>query len=221
MCSPFSVAGLSQKQYFPEMDVPLPGNWVAHQQSLDSHTMRFTLGDGSRPLSVREVIELWRSDEAFRQFYARLLSASTFRAFFWETPPLTTATLDREFEFVLVGSSALVDLQPEAAPFAEHFSAAEKQSVLAFPNLGGDAMLVVPVPIAEPHCYPHLAAFLRNAPAPQTSELWRSVGEAVRQRVSNVPLWLSTAGLGVSWLHLRLDSRPKYYRHLPYKSPRH
>ncbi|MGI9175867.1 MAG: DUF6940 family protein [Rhodothermales bacterium] len=24
-------------------------------------------------------------------------------------------------------------------------------------------------------------------------------------------MWLSTAGGGVSWLHVRLDSRPKYY----------
>ncbi len=24
------------------------------------------------------------------------------------------------------------------------------------------------------------------------------------------------AGLGVAWLHIRLDDRPKYYRHAPY-----
>ena len=35
----------------------------------------------------------------------------------------------------------------------------------------------------------------------------------MQQRVSASPLWLSTAGMGVSWLHLRLDSRPKNYRH--------
>ena len=26
------------------------------------------------------------------------------------------------------------------------------------------------------------------------------------------PVWVSTAGMGVSWLHVRFDSRPKYYR---------
>jgi len=30
--------------------------------------------------------------------------------------------------------------------------------------------------------------------------------------------WLSTSGLGVGWLHVRLDSRPKYYTYEPYKS---
>jgi hypothetical protein len=31
------------------------------------------------------------------------------------------------------------------------------------------------------------------------------------------PVWLSTAGAGVSWLHVRLDDRPKYYGYRPYQ----
>jgi hypothetical protein len=31
------------------------------------------------------------------------------------------------------------------------------------------------------------------------------------------PEWLSTAGAGVSWLHVRLDDRPKYYGYAPYR----
>ena len=46
--------------------------------------------------------------------------------------------------------------------------------------------------------------------------LWRTVGEAVSERITDRPLWLSTAGGGVAWLHVRLDSRPKYYGHTPY-----
>ena len=30
------------------------------------------------------------------------------------------------------------------------------------------------------------------------------------------PTWVSTAGGGVAWLHVRLDSAPKYYTHRPY-----
>ena len=33
-----------------------------------------------------------------------------------------------------------------------------------------------------------------------------------------VHLWVSTSGLGVYWLHVRLDSYPKYYQHAPYKN---
>ena len=30
------------------------------------------------------------------------------------------------------------------------------------------------------------------------------------------PVWMSTSGAGVSWLHIRLDSRPKYYQYRPF-----
>jgi hypothetical protein len=39
----------------------------------------------------------------------------------------------------------------------------------------------------------------------------------MHQRVSAKPVWLSTAGGGVAWLHVRLDDRPKYYAHAPYR----
>jgi hypothetical protein len=28
--------------------------------------------------------------------------------------------------------------------------------------------------------------------------------------------WISTSGLGVPWVHVRLDSYPKYYQYRPY-----
>ena len=37
--------------------------------------------------------------------------------------------------------------------------------------------------------------------------------QALLQRLGARPVWLSTAGGGVDWLHVRLDDRPKYYRH--------
>jgi hypothetical protein len=37
------------------------------------------------------------------------------------------------------------------------------------------------------------------------------------ERVGSKVVWLSTAGAGVSWLHVRLDDRPKYYQFEPYR----
>jgi hypothetical protein len=37
------------------------------------------------------------------------------------------------------------------------------------------------------------------------------------QRLNEKPVWLSTAGGAVSWLHVRLDDRPKYYHYAMYK----
>ena len=41
--------------------------------------------------------------------------------------------------------------------------------------------------------------------------------DAVAARLSDRPLWLSTSGAGVAWLHVRLDDRPKYIQHAPYR----
>ena len=49
--------------------------------------------------------------------------------------------------------------------------------------------------------------------------LWRAVGDALRTRLGSRPTWVSTSGLGVSWLHVRLDRLPKYYTHAPYRDP--
>ena len=65
--------------------------------------------------------------------------------------------------------------------------------------------------------YPHLATFIRAASADHKHALLSAIGSALVRRISDTPVWLSTAGLGVAWLHVRLDSRPKYYKYLPYR----
>ena len=190
--------------------------WKAHTNKIVQQTVRTTLRDESGDLSFRAVIELWRDKKEFREYFTTLIQESSFDAFFWETPPVTDKTLGRPFEFVLVQSTSLAHLQPDPSPFMQHFSSHPSKTVLTFPNLGGDAILVVPAPLADQACYTHLAQFLRSAPASQVDAFWSSIGSAMEKRISSRPIWLSTAGMGVSWLHLRLDSRPKYYRHAPY-----
>lgn len=117
---------------------------------------------------------------------------------------------------LLVDSPGLAGMAPEPDAFASRFTPG--QAVATFANLGGDAVLVVPAPHGPPDAYAHLAAFARRAPPAQQHALWQAVGEAVARRLSAAPLWLSTSGLGVAWLHVRLDARPKYYTHAPYRS---
>ena len=147
-----------------------------------------------------------------------MLAGTTHSAFRWETPPVTTGTAHRPFEFVLLDSPGLAS-QTDPNAFAEHFIGGSVPEVLSFPNLGGDAILVVPRPLASASAYGHLAAFVRHAPEPQKDALWQAVGEAMAKRLGTSPVWLSTAGAGVSWLHVRLDDTPKYYGFAPYRTP--
>ena len=75
-------------------------------------------------------------------------------------------------------------------------------------------------PLTEHAAYGHLAAFVRAAPGGQIDALWQAVGAALEDAWgrSPAPVWLSTSGSAVSWLHVRLDARPKYYVHAPYRA---
>jgi hypothetical protein len=128
---------------------------------------------------------------------------------------MTAATPDRPFEFVVSDEPGLIG-RVDAEAFAEHFPGAAG-GVVSFANLGGDAVLVVPCPGGSESAYGHLAAFVRHAPDEQRHALWAAVGRALAARLGAKPVWVSTAGMGVPWLHVRLDDRPKYYRHAPYR----
>jgi hypothetical protein len=65
---------------------------------------------------------------------------------------------------------------------------------------------------------PAWQAFVRNAPEAQKHALWSIVGKVMEEELGPAPIWLSTAGAGVSWLHVRIDRKPKYYGHAPYRA---
>jgi hypothetical protein len=184
--------------------------WTYRREELTDDTLRFAVERDAKPASFADVLQAWQTDAAFREWFNALLSDAPFSAFRWETPAVTSATTTRPFEFILLDDPELAR-RPDPDAFAEHFRRARGATVIDFANLRGDAVLVVPCPVAAPTAYGHLAAFVRAAPAEQRDALWRCVGTAMSRRLSAKPVWLSTAGAGVSWLHVRLDDRPKYY----------
>lgn len=166
--------------------------------------------------SYRDVLDAWQSDPEFCAWFGDELAASKFSAFRWETPPITERTAHRPFEYVLLNEPGLAR-PARQADFAEHFRADPVSEVLAFDNLGGDAIMIVPRPLVADDAYVHLAAFVRHAPPSQRTRLWMQVGRSMAERLSDAPVWLSTAGAGVPWLHVRLDDRPKYYGFADYR----
>jgi len=191
--------------------------WMFQNEQLaDGRVTRVALLRDSVPVSYQDVLQRWQTDADFCSMFIELLASSPYSAFRWETPPITLASAGRPFEFVLIDSPGLARaVGPDA--FAERFGRHGSHGVVEFCNLGNDAILVVPCPQGPESAYGHLAAFVRYAPEAQKHALWELVGAAMERRLSDKPVWLSTAGAGVSWLHVRLDDRPKYYGFEPYR----
>lgn len=191
-------------------------SWITRQKIIEpNRILYYQIVQQEFILSFAEVIDLWKKDSAFRSFFNSILADVPFEAFFWEVPSMLEKDKEKAFEFVLVKSNALASVMADSQAFQSYFS--NEISVVSFPNLRGDAELVVPCPVEQENVYSHLAAFVRKANAMQQDVFWQTVGSTYERMLSDQPRWLSTAGLGVYWLHVRIDSRPKYYKHTAYR----
>ena len=179
----------------------------------------YRISSDGQPATYATVLDLWQCDSGFRSYFTTLLADSPFSAYRWETPPVTHSSVNRPFEFVLINSPGFSSRKTDATTYAQYFTDDDADAgVVTFTNLRGDATLIVPSPRTTDAVYGHLAAFIRNAPHAQVDSIWRVISKQVRSRLGSKPVWLSTAGGGVAWLHVRLDSRPKYYGHQPYRT---
>lgn len=203
--------------FFSHAALNMP-DWTAATEELGATTQRIRILVDGVPASYAAVLDGLSDREELRCLFLASLRDSGPAAFFWETPPVTSATVQQIFECVVIAAPSLGRTGADPSSFREHLAdVPPERGVVCFPSLRGDALLVVPAPRAEPDVYAHLASFVRGAPANQQHELLEAVAAAMRGRIGPEPTWLSTAGLGVPWLHVRLDSTPKYYRFDAYR----
>jgi hypothetical protein len=189
--------------------------------SADDTHVRFrfvaaSAGGAGRLLTVREGL---RAIDLLREAVTQL---EPWKAVFFEMPPVTASTLDTQsFEAVIMPAHALVGAVADQDAFAYYTNgastggtdgAASTSAVVVFDNKSGDARLVVPRKLEgqQSDIYAHLHSFLANAPSSQTCELWSTLEKEIER--SDGRVWVSTSGLGVAWLHMRLDKTPKYYK---------
>lgn len=177
-------------------------------------TRKYRVQRSGQSLSYLQVLSLWQTDSEFRTCFLSALTDAPFSAMRWETPAVSCETSSQDFQFVLFDAPELIRPADPTA-FGEYFQ--QGQATAEFNNLGGDAFLVAPCPQGSLEAYSHLAAFSRRASTDQNHALWQRVGRLMADRLGDCPVWLNTAGMGVSWLHVRIDSRPKYYGFGPYR----
>ena len=195
-------------------------SWLLNTEALDTNTIKHTIQNSlMQSLSFAEAFHLLETHSDFRNVFNQALANTPFDAYFWELPALTSETANRPFECVTVNSNAFTNMRGDPSSFAAYFEELEPESYCAiFKNLGGDAWLISPTSHKTTMSIPHIALFVRNASEDCIHELWKTLAVTVREKLNHNPLWISTSGLGVPWLHIRLDRRPKYYTFLPYKT---
>lgn len=177
---------------------------------------KYVLSMGGSPMTYGLALDLLEREHGFRKVLTSLLAESEYSAFRWETPPISKTTLGRPFEFVVVNDPYL-ERNPEPDVFGPYFATTDEHiTVLPVPNLGKTATMVVPKKLVGLYSYTHLAAFVREAPRAQVHALWQCVASTAKSLLSTEPIWISTAGGGVSWLHVRIERSPKYDSHRPY-----
>lgn len=188
-------------------------NWTFAHRRLDEWTTQVhVVDDTKRRCTWDELIAAWRTP-SFADAFTALIGSSPSQAVRWECPPLNAASRAMACEFVVLDDPK-IDRPSNRQPFDAYLNG---QPTATFANLGRDAILVIPGDVDPAADYAHLASFARTGRSDQHSAFWAAVADALDDRLSRSPVWLSTAGDGVAWLHVRLDDTPKYYHHPPYQ----
>lgn len=99
----------------------------------------------------------------------------------------------------------------DTTDFQEYIKQSRNKYAVSFPNLNKDTMLVIPIPVRGKN-YATLRDFIDNAPETHQQEFWKHVAEVAKAFMKeHGKVWISTHGLAVPYLHVRISTRPKYY----------
>lgn len=172
-------------------------------------------------ITYYKVLTLLKTCSRFRSCFIDFFRSITHEAYFWETIPVSVKEWQQKpFQFVIAPNSELARTSPDRTTFKDHFQQIKNRdnNVVSFQSLAKDALLIAPCPFGQAN-YAHLAVFVKHAHNDQQQELWMRIGIEMSKAIQEAKgkrKWLSTSGLGVCWLHVRIDSRPKYYTYAPY-----
>lgn len=179
-------------------------------------------------LTTLQIIEETPVALAFWQELSEQLKAVDWPAgYFFETPGLRRSTaMVRPFEAALIdaGRGGLSSTQNWRA-FSEFLDTDEcrAQGAVAFMNLSRDGYLVAPALDGDHRTDAvHLQRFMQTSTDAQALALWAKVRETWRKCLrDDIPLWMSTSGAGVPYLHVRFFNKPRYYVHAEFMEEAH
>ena len=165
------------------------------------------------PVSIFEFLQ-GAASATFLKNYIQCINRLGLEEFYWEHPAITADALDSPYRVAIVSAPNLKAIGYNPKPFSTYFT--EADAIATFFNRRKDALLLAPRPKTVPgglRDYATLARFLRHADEPTAVNFLKKVFATWHTQLTQGSdyIYLSTHGLGVHWLHVRLDQRPKYY----------
>jgi len=193
-----------------------------------------------RAITWRMSLEVLASNTAdandFRNLHALIFAGGNelnpFEDYFWECNPVSLHTLDSTvYEFVLIHATLMHEKETNPDAFNDKFvNHMGTLDCLQFmtpspPPKGTNLLAPSRAPGTDLPVYRSMGSFFRGAPEQQLHNMLHLLGSHMPERMRargdpTLPLWLSTAGYDIAWLHIRLDDKPKYYRFKEYKTPK-
>jgi hypothetical protein len=134
----------------------------------------------------------------------------------WITSPVTSMNQNVQQEFIQDTKLPTSD-QADASAYLDKFNNPSNlynyRNVSMFYNPTKDAILVVPDPKPQQTpTYATLRDFVEMAPEDEQKNFWKVVVKAIQKGLKKWgKVWVNTHGHGVPYLHVRIDSTPKYY----------
>lgn len=168
---------------------------------------------------IVDKIEIYESDVSWSQFlnltkggdttFVDLLKELS-SPFYLELPPVKQSQLcEQMFEFSITYTQTLPTVE-DPEPFTHYFH--NKKEYNYFWNLSQDCILFIPMKQSGVNSA-HLYTFLQTCPHSEKffQKFFSVLQENIFPLFGDIPVWISTHGNGVPWLHIRVCNRPKYY----------
>lgn len=167
---------------------------------------------------------LLQQQNDFKESFINILRTfKKFKYYFIEFPSCSFFSHNICFQFVIINADH-TSLKTHVADFSDfqEYHTKKNEYIIQFPSLSKDSLLIVPVPLKGINIenYSSISPFMKFANKKQIYEIWTKVSQALirsLQTDKNKSFWLSTSGLAVPWLHIRIDTKPKYYHYQPFK----
>lgn len=128
---------------------------------------------------------------------------------FWETSKIENGGLVKYREKKIPASAQLpMTMRASSRAYKQYLT--NKKSPVAFSNPTGTCTLVSPPDQGKN--FAHIGLFYKNASQHEIRALWKKVATEIEKRLKlKKVIYVSTHGLGVPWLHVRICDFPKYY----------